>query len=50
MYKHIQDQVVNSHGVNGIRLYVDANNNPAQNVYTKLGMDGDHYRLFEWMK
>lgn len=50
MYKHIQDQVVSTPGVNGIRLYVDANNNPAQNVYTKLGMDGDHYRLFEWMK
>ncbi len=50
MYKHIQDQVVNTSGVNGIRLYVDANNNRAQNVYTKLGMDGDHYRLFEWMK
>ena len=50
MYRHIQDQVVNSQEVNGIRLYVDAENLPAQKVYTKLGMDGTHYRLFEWMK
>lgn len=50
MYNHIQDKVVNSSAVNGVRLYVDANNVPAQKAYSKLGMDGDHYRLFEWMK
>ena len=50
MYKHIQNQIVNSPNLIGIRLYVDSDNNPAQEVYTKLNMDGHHYRLFEWMK
>ncbi len=33
----------------GIRLYVDNTNEQAIQVYRKCGMDGDHYRLFEWM-
>lgn len=36
-------------GAAGVRLYVDARNQAAQTVYTKLGMDGDHYRVFEQM-
>ena len=36
--------------VRGLRLYVDRRNNAAQLVYTKLGMNGDHYQVFEWMK
>jgi ribosomal protein S18 acetylase RimI-like enzyme len=34
----------------GLRLYVDKTNVTAQKVYQKLGMDGEHYQLFEWMK
>jgi hypothetical protein len=37
-------------GVRGIRLYVDRRNVSAQEVYTRLGMDGGHYQVFEWMK
>jgi ribosomal protein S18 acetylase RimI-like enzyme len=33
----------------GIRLYVDKGNVAAQEVYTKLGMNGEHYHLYEWM-
>ena len=33
-----------------MRLYVDLRNAPAQAVYTRLGMNGEHYRVFEWMK
>lgn len=33
----------------GVRLYVDTRNTPAQAVYSKLGMNGDHYRVFEAM-
>ncbi len=33
----------------GIRLYVDKTNTQAQKVYDKLGMNGDHYRFYEWM-
>jgi len=36
-------------GAAGLRLYVDARNARAQAVYTALGMNGDHYRVFESM-
>jgi ribosomal protein S18 acetylase RimI-like enzyme len=36
-------------GAAGVRLYVDARNAAAQEVYRRLGMDGDHYRVFERM-
>ena len=31
----------------GLRLYVDTTNLRAQQVYKALGMNGDHYRVFE---
>jgi GNAT superfamily N-acetyltransferase len=34
----------------GIRLYVDRRNESAQVVYMRLGMNGEHYQVFEWMK
>lgn len=36
--------------VKGIRLYVDSTNETAMEVYRRCGMDGEHYRVFEWMK
>ena len=33
----------------GIRLYVDTTNIRAQQVYAAIGMNGDHYRVFEDM-
>ena len=36
--------------VKGIRLYVDRRNTAAQEVYARLGMNGEHYQVFEWMK
>lgn len=50
MYQYIQTLAAQDSTVRGLRLYVDHTNTPAQRVYTKLGMNGDHYRLFEWMK
>ncbi len=50
MYKHIQEIVKEKDDVMGIRLYVDNSNKKAQKVYKKLGMDGDHYLTYEWMK
>jgi ribosomal protein S18 acetylase RimI-like enzyme len=32
-----------------MRLYVDRRNVAAQGVYQRLGMNGDHYLLFERM-
>jgi GNAT superfamily N-acetyltransferase len=36
-------------GAGGLRLYVDATNIRAQAAYAALGMNGDHYRVFEDM-
>lgn len=50
MYSHIKQLAEQRSDVAGLRLYVDLNNKPANKVYEKIGMDGDHYRLFEAMK
>ncbi len=36
-------------GAAGLRLYVDSRNTRAQEVYRALGMNGDHYQVFEEM-
>jgi GNAT superfamily N-acetyltransferase len=36
-------------GSGGLRLYVDTTNIGAQGAYAALGMNGDHYRVFEDM-
>ena len=36
-------------GSGGLRLYVDTSNTGAQGAYAALGMNGDHYRVFEDM-
>jgi hypothetical protein len=36
--------------VRGLRLYVDKRNLAAKKAYAALGMNGEHYELFEWMK
>jgi malonyl-CoA/methylmalonyl-CoA synthetase len=38
-----------AHGAAGLRLYVDQRNTSAMAVYARLGMNGDHYRVFELM-
>ena len=48
--EYIQEKVKKSADLRGIRLYVDKTNKPAQQVYEKLGMNGEHYQVFEWMK
>jgi hypothetical protein len=50
MYQHIQRFVSDDPDLKGIRLYVDKSNEGAKTVYTELGMNGDHYSVFEWMK
>lgn len=50
MYEHIQKIVEQNDAYKGIRLYVEKDNVRAQKVYTALGMDGEHYRMFEWIK
>jgi len=50
IYAYIRGLAHADPSVRGIRLYVDRRNTPAQQVYTRLGMNGDHYQVFEWMK
>lgn len=50
MYRYIRKLVEDDPEIAGIRLYVDNTNESAAKVYTALGMNGDHYTTFEWMK
>lgn len=50
LYLNLKKQVEQSPQLAGIRLYVDKQNKPAQQVYEKLGMNKDHYELYEWLK
>ena len=48
MYDHIKKEGVEC-GIAGLRLYVDSGNMRAQKTYEAMGMNGSHYRTFEWM-
>ncbi len=50
LYNHVQDEVKGSTHLAGLRLYVDKRNKTAREVYLKMGMNSDHYELFEWLK
>ena len=50
LYSHIKRLVAGDESLVGIRLYVDESNKKAMEVYARLGMNGEHYRVFEWMK
>jgi GNAT superfamily N-acetyltransferase len=50
LYKYVQELAGDDERVKGIRLYVDRRNVTAQTVYSNLGMNGEHYQVFEWMK
>lgn len=50
LYRHLEAMVRESSDLRGLRLYVDKTNTQAQKVYESLGMSGEHYHLFEWMK
>ena len=48
LYAHARAEAVAARA-GGLRLYVDETNTRAQAVYTALGMNGGHYRVFEDM-
>jgi ribosomal protein S18 acetylase RimI-like enzyme len=50
LYSHLKEMVNETSDLRGIRLYVDKTNVKAQKVYESLGMSGEHYHLYEWMK
>ena len=48
LYEAVRREAVAA-GSGGLRLYVDTTNIRAQAAYAALGMNGDHYRVFEDM-
>lgn len=50
LYSNLKKQVRQSPQLVGLRLYVDKKNSSAQQVYEKLGLNKDHYELYEWLK
>jgi GNAT superfamily N-acetyltransferase len=49
MYSHIKSEA-DSLGVAGLRLYVETKNDRAQKTYEALGMQSEHYTMYEWLK
>lgn len=50
LYGHVKGMVEADSSYTGIRLYVYKENSKAKIVYSNLGMNGDGYEIFEWMK
>lgn len=49
LYGHLRALVEADESLSGLRLYVEKDNRTAMAAYESLGMDGQHYRLYEWM-
>ncbi len=49
MYEFLQAEVQSTPELKGIRLYADKSNERALKVYQALGMNQEHYTMFEWM-
>jgi GNAT superfamily N-acetyltransferase len=49
MYMHIKEEA-EKQNVAGLRLYVETNNMRACKTYESLGMNSQHYRMYEWLK
>lgn len=50
LYEHIKKLAIDNEQIKGLRLYVDKTNKKAINTYESVGMNREHYELFEWMK
>ncbi|CAM6095240.1 unnamed protein product [Calypogeia fissa] len=50
MFDDIMKRVNDNPSIRGLRLYADKSNAAAHKTYEAMGMNGDHYRVFEIMK
>ena len=50
LYQSLKEKVEVSPELGGLRLYVDKKNKNAQRIYERLGMNKDHYLMYEWLK
>lgn len=48
MYTFIKEAAIKEN-IPGLRLYVEKDNVGAQQTYEAMGMDGEHYKMFEEM-
>lgn len=48
MYDHVRKEGIEK-GIAGLRLYVESENTRAQKTYESMGMNGAHYKTYEWM-
>ena len=50
MFENLSNTIKKDPSIIGLRLYVDKSNSRAMDVYKAMGMNGDHYTVFELMK
>lgn len=50
MFEALWKKIESDPGIVGLRLYADKTNSRAHKVYEAMGMNGDHYTVFEKMK
>lgn len=49
MYDHLRQMVETDDTLKGLRLYVERANDRARRTYEAMGMDGQHYTMYEWL-
>jgi ribosomal protein S18 acetylase RimI-like enzyme len=49
MYSFLKNEAEKGE-IAGLRLYVELNNIRAQKTYKTMGMDSEHYLMYEWLK
>lgn len=50
MFDNLKNLIAADPALAGLRLYVDKSNDRAKKVYEAMGMNGEHYSVFELMK
>jgi GNAT superfamily N-acetyltransferase len=50
LHEHLRRRVETTPDLRGMRLYVDLRNHAAREIYERMGMNREHYLLYEWMK
>jgi len=50
LYEHLRRMVEADDRLKGLRLFVEKGNLPAKGTYEAMGMDGEHYQMYEWLK
>ncbi|KKL74668.1 hypothetical protein LCGC14_2062590 [marine sediment metagenome] len=50
LYTHLKQMVQADDSLQGLRLYVKTDNHAAMQTYVAMGMDDQHYQMYEWLK